>query len=137
MGQLITIDINLVKEAYDVVNSLKEELKTLNSKYEEEHKELIALRDLNDREKIASILEEKGLVPYDKIVGLREGKLSKNEVESLKAMAQVDVEYTTSLHTPTKTASDEFLEASEGARFSRRDLRARKLIEDLESLKFN
>jgi len=133
MGQLINIDVSLIKEAYDVVNQLKVDLAELTSKYETEHKELLQLKEAADREKLADILEEKGLVPFDKIVGLREGKLANEEVDNLRTMAQVDFEHATSVHKP-KTASEEFHKASEEARVSQREKRGEKLLEDLKDL---
>lgn len=137
MGKLVTIDISLIKEAHDIVSEMKEEIVSLKNQLDVEHKELIQLKNISEREKLASILDEKGLIPYNKVVDLREGKISKEEFENLKNLAQVNLEYATSSHNPTKIASEEFFDTSQGQRVFAREQRAQQLFDDLQALKNN
>lgn len=138
MGALITVDLDLIKEANDIVEQMTGEIVSLKEKYASIEKELNEFKEAAEREKIADILDEKSLVPYEKVVAYREGKLSKEENESLKSLAQINVDYISHEHQPTtKTASFDFREASEEASSLRRQQRAERLQEELESLKNN
>jgi len=135
MSRKVNFEYDLIKEAYDVIQSLKDEVVTLTSELEKTSSELQKHKDSEERNKIASILEERDLVPYEKIVDLREGRLSQSDFESLKNVANAHVDYISSTLSHSKEASLDSYEGLEEATVSRQEMRARMFKESLENLK--
>ena len=129
MGRLVQVEENLLRDAYDVVSSLKEE----NEKLASDNQRIPELEDEVSRYKIAEVLEEKSSVPYEKIVEFKEGRLSKEENDKFRKMAENSTEYASSLEKveTTKIAEDFH---SEGFN-SRKLQRAQMLLDDLSELR--
>jgi len=134
--EFISVNKELLKEASDIIMNLLEENKNLKLEMSSIQKEASNYKGALEREKIASVLEEKNLAPYEKIVSLKEGNLSPDEENSLRALANLDTAIlSTNYEAVEKNASDVSDSYDVGASI-RRDHRAQNLLDELQSLKY-
>jgi|SRR5690606_8094921 len=74
-------NIELLKEASDVISGLVEKIKILETRIE----------DINKREKLANELEEKNLLPFSKIHEIRAGTISEEELKKYELLKDFDI----------------------------------------------
>lgn len=132
----IAVDIELLKEASNVINSLKDEIEELRKQAEAQEKEIKSLSMQIEREKIAISLEEKNLVPAEIIERIKEGSLPDSEYEKYKMLASVDTTLINYETNSEKTASVvDFKTASDMAVAIRKNDRGEMFLRELQSLK--
>lgn len=132
----IAIDIELLKEASEVITSLKDEVSDLRKKADAQDRELNSLKMQIEREKIASALEEKNLVPVEIIEKIKEGSMPDSEYEKYKTLASVDTSLTNYEINSEKTASViDYKVASDMAVTIRKNDRGEMFLRELQSLK--
>ena len=134
--EFISVNKDLLKEASDIITNLLEENKNLKLENTSLSKEANNYKGTLEREKIASVLEEKNLVPYEKIVSLKEGNLSIEEVDKLRALANLDTSMISANYEAVEKTASDVSDAYDIGASIRRDHRAQNLLEDLQSLKY-
>lgn len=128
----------LFKEASDIINELIEEVSDTRKRNQELENDLQKYKEASEREQIAKILEERSLTSMAKIASLRDGTISKTELEKLKIVADSNLIESTFEHSNssiTKVAEereipDYTLEAME----ARREQRAELLYNSLQQM---
>ncbi len=132
----IAIDVELLKEASEVITSLKDEVSDLRKKADEQEREINSLQMQIEREKVAISLEEKSLVPVEIIDRIKEGSMPDSEYQKYKTLASMDTSLTNYETTSEKTASIvDFKATSDMAVTVRRNDRGEMFLRELQSLK--
>lgn len=119
----------LLKQASDLISDLVENLSASKSNIEKLQNELAILKKSTETEKLANELELKGLVSFDKISALRDGELDEDEINELKTLSKLDLNYNSN-YEPAKIASGE-IEPTESVVDYNRRLRTQYLIDNL------
>jgi hypothetical protein len=134
--EFVNVNKDLLKEASDIITNLLEENRHLKSENVSLQRDASTYKNALEREKIASVLEEKNLVPYEKIVSFKEGRLSSDDENTLRSLANLDTTLVTSSYEPVEKTASDLTDAYDVAASIRRDHRAQNLLEDLQSLKY-
>lgn len=125
---------DLIKEAHDLISELLEKVASLENELGDKDKSVAALKKLNEQEKLASILEEKGNVSYEKIIALRKGEVSDTEFQKLKQLSEVEPLQNFERIEEEKVASNELFEKAINSVEFRKQARAEAAYDALQSI---
>jgi len=125
---------DLIKEAHDLISELIEKVASLESDLSTKEADIASLKKLNEQEKLASVLEEKANVPYEKIIALRKGEVSDKEFARLKQLSEVGQLNNFEKVEEEKIASNDLFDKAVGSVEFRKQARAEAAFEALQSI---
>lgn len=92
---------DLLKEASDFIEELKDELVVSREYITELEKKVSSLEFDTRRTKLADDLDKKSLLPYSDLQRLRDNDLSSEELEEFEKLSDYDPSYATEKYTPS------------------------------------
>lgn len=116
----------LIKEAMETISSLVTSVEQLTN-------ENLFLKKKIEREKVASELEIRGLVTYEKIASIKDNTISDKEFEEVKDLLKIDP-YSSNFYRPIEHDNSEIIKTASDASDYRRNYRSEYLLEELSKL---